>query len=228
MPRKNMAKKQPLLFVMFFLYIFLANASDPDPVQDFCIPSNNSIPLRSTNSHFHFLPCKSLAEVTPEDFIFSGIKHPGNFSDIGFSGISVTPLNFPSLNTLGMSFARADLKIGGVNVPHLHPRATEIAYVVRGSVYSGFIDSTNKVFAKIIEAGEVMVYPRGLVHFQMNVGKSPATIIGSFNSQNPGIIRIPNALFGAGVNDELLEKAFGMTIEEISNIRKKFFPKKIT
>lgn len=224
-----MTQKEVVLIVICSLFIFLANASDPDPIQDFCIPSNNSIPLRTTTSpHSHILPCKPLAEVMPEDFIFSGIKHPGNFSEIGFSGISVTPSKFPSLNTLGISFARADLQVKGVNVPHLHPRATEIAYVVRGSIYSGFVDSTNRVFAKVIEAGEVMVYPKGLVHFQMNVGKSPATIIGSFNSQNPGIIRIPNALFGAGVNDELLEKAFGMTLDQISTIRRKFFPKKST
>uniref|UniRef100_A0A803L2T2 Germin-like protein n=1 Tax=Chenopodium quinoa TaxID=63459 RepID=A0A803L2T2_CHEQI len=212
-----MAQIKVVLLVIYSLYIFLANASDPDPIQDFCIPSNNSIPLRATNSpHFHIPPCKPLAEVTPEDFIFSGIKHPGNFSEIGFAGISVTPLNFPSLNTLGMSFARADLNVGGVNVPHLHPRGLETRRL------------RTWIFAKVIEAGEVMVYPRGLVHFQMNVGKSPAKIIGSFNSQNPGIIKIPNVLFGAGVNDELLEKAFGMTLDQISTIRKKFFPKRVT
>lgn len=181
-----------------------------------------------TSSHFHYLPCKPLPDITPEDFVFSGIKSPGNFSDMGFAGISVTPTVFPGLNTLGASLARADLKVGGVNVPHFHPRATEIAYVVRGSVYSGFVDSTNRVFARVIEEGEVMVYPRGLVHFQMNVGKSTATIIGSFNSQNPGIQRIPNALFGAGVSDELLEKAFGMTPRQVSTIRKKFLPKRVT
>jgi len=64
-----------------------------------------------------------------------------------------------------MSFARADLEEGGLNVPHIHPRATKIAYVVKGRVYSGFVDSTNRVFAKVIEAREVMVFPRGLVHF---------------------------------------------------------------
>ena len=139
----------------------------------------------------------------------------------------MTPAQFRGLSTLGMSFARADLKEGGVNVPHFHPRAAEIAYVVKGRVYSGFVNSTNRAFAKVIEAGEVMVYARGLVHFQMNVGESPATIIGSFNSQNPGIQRIPNALFGAGVSDELLEKAFGLTPLGVSSIRRKFLPKKV-
>jgi len=41
--------------------------------------------------------------------------------------------------------------------------------------------------------GEVMVFPRGLLHFQMNVGDGPATILGSFDT---GLMRIPNAVFG--------------------------------
>ena len=51
-------------------------------------------------------------------------------------------------------------------MPHFHPRATEIAYVLEGRVYSGFVDTNNEVFAAVIEKGEVMVFPRGLVHFR--------------------------------------------------------------
>ncbi|GAB4833391.1 hypothetical protein Ancab_031634 [Ancistrocladus abbreviatus] len=221
-----MGSKLAIWLAVFSFHLLTPKASDPDPIQDFCIPNANATSMRP--AHFHFLPCKNSSEVTPEDFIFLGIKSPGNFSDTGFAGISVTPNIFPGLNTLGMSFARADIKKGGVNVPHFHPRATEVAYVVNGRVYSGFVDSTNRVFARVIEEGEVMVYPRGLVHFQMNVGKSTATIIGSFNSQNPGIQRIPNALFGSGVSDELLEKAFGLTPREVGTIRKKILQKKLS
>ncbi|CAA3021095.1 germin subfamily 3 member 2 [Olea europaea subsp. europaea] len=207
------------------LHILTASASDPDPLQDFCIPNTEFSSTRTTR--FNIVTCKNPKEVSPEDFVFSGIKSPGNFSDTGFSAISVNPVVFPGLNTLGMSLVRADLKAGGINAPHFHPRATEIAYVVQGKVYSGFVDSKNRVFAKIIEQGEVMVFPRGLVHFQMKVGKSPATILGSFNSQNPGTHKIPNIIFGSGVNDELLEKAFGLSLEQISVMRRKLiFPKK--
>lgn len=171
-------------------------------------------------------PCKSSAEVKPDDFVFSGMKVAGNFSDTGLSAISVNPAVFPGLNTQGMSFVRVDLTVGGINAPHFHPRATEVAFVVRGRVYSGFVDSTNRVFAKVIEQGEVMVFPRGLVHFQMNVGDTNATVFGSFNSQNPGSQKIPSAIFGSGIKDELLEKAFGLTFKQIGEMRKKFFPKR--
>ncbi|KAM1049036.1 hypothetical protein ACFX2C_028180 [Malus domestica] len=66
-----------------------------------------------------------------------------------------------------------------------------------------------------------MVFPRSLVHFQMNVGDTPATILGSFDSQNPGTQKIPAAIFGSGIKDKLLEKAFGLSSKEISKLKKK-------
>ncbi|PIN25697.1 hypothetical protein CDL12_01576 [Handroanthus impetiginosus] len=213
-----MYPKLVLLLLPFLLCPLLTFSSDPDPLQDFCIPTPKSNPE----------PCKNPRLVTPDDFIFSGIKSPAiNFSDIGFFSIPVNPTTFPGLNTLGMSFVRADLRPGGINPPHFHPRATETVYVLQGKVYSGFVDSTNRVFAEVIEQGDVMIFPRGLVHFQMNVGKSDATIFGCFDSQNPGMQKIPNVMFGSGINDELLEKAFGLSIEEISRMRRRFLPKRV-
>ncbi|KAI7997947.1 Germin-like protein subfamily 3 member 2 [Camellia lanceoleosa] len=220
-----MSPKLTVLLVIFSLLSHTTFESDPDPVQDFCIPNTKFNTIRTTR--YDNLPCKNSTEVTPDDFIFSGIKSPGNFSDTGLSTIPVNPTNLPGLNTLGMSFVRADLKVGGYNAPHFHPRATEIVYVVQGRVYSGFVDSTNRVFAKVTEQGEVMVFPRGLVHFQMNVGKSTATIFGSFNSQNPGMQKIPSVIFGSGINDELLEKAFGLSPKQIGMMRRRFIPKKV-
>ncbi|KAL1827941.1 hypothetical protein DCAR_0207151 [Daucus carota subsp. sativus] len=203
--------------ILFFFIIFSHSriihfaSSDPDQLQDFCIPHNNSSPS---------LPCKNSTLVRVEDFIFSGIKNPGKFKN-GFSGVSVTSDAFPGLNTLGMSFVRADFEPGAINVPHYHPRATETAFLLKGTMYSGFVDSQNRVYAKVIEEGEVMVFPKGLLHFQMNVGDGKATILGSFNSQNPGVVRIPAAVFGSGIDEELLEKAFGLNSKDTGKIRKK-------
>lgn len=216
-----MFPKLTVILVILFIHGHETMASDPDPVQDFCIPNTKPISLRP----IRFNSCKNSSDVRVGDFIFSGLKVAGKFSDEGLAAISVNPTIFPGLNTMGMSFVRADLKVGGVNPPHFHPRATEIAYVLQGSVYCGFVDSSNRVFAKVIEKGEVMVFPRALVHFQMNIGKSPATIFGCFNSQNPGSQKIPSAIFGSGINDELLEKAFGLSSKQIKNIRRRFIPK---
>ncbi|KVI09613.1 germin-like protein subfamily 3 member 2 [Cynara cardunculus var. scolymus] len=207
-----------IVFLLVFLFhstIHLpspVSASDPDPLQDYCLPS--------PPPHTH-LPCKNSSSLTVDDFVFSGIKHPGKFTN-KFSGVPVSSTVFPALNTLGMSLVRADFEVGGINVPHYHPRATEVAYVIEGKVYSGFVDTGNKVFAKVIEKGEVMVFPRGVLHFQMNVGKSPATVIGSFDSQNPGSIKLPAALFGSDIDTGLLEKAFGLKRKDLGKLKKRF------
>ncbi|XP_057978996.1 germin-like protein subfamily 3 member 2 [Malania oleifera] len=205
------------VLLVVFLCNYMVLGSDPDPVRDFCIPKGK-LGTRS-------ISCKNSSAVTADDFVFPGIKSPGKFQKTGFSSTSVNSTVFPGLNTLGMSFVRADFDIGGVNVPHFHPRATEVAFVLEGRIYSGFVDTQNRVFAKVIEKGEVMVYPRGLVHFQMNVGDSPATILGSFNSQNPGSQKIPAAIFGSGIKEELLEKAFGLNPREVAELRRRFRPK---
>ncbi|EYU19806.1 hypothetical protein ABFS82_06G086100 [Erythranthe guttata] len=200
--------------ILLSIIIHSASASDSDPLQDYCVPRPDLSPI--------FLACKNSSLVTVEDFVFSGIKSAGDSKKTGFSSIPVTAAVFPGLNTLGVSFVRADFEVGGVNVPHYHPRATEVAFVVEGKIYSGFVDSKNRVFAKVLEKGDVMVFPRGLLHFQMNVGNSRASIIGSFNSQNPGLVKIPSAVFGSGIMEGVLEKGFGLNAKELSKLRKKF------
>ncbi|WJX15246.1 hypothetical protein P8452_05412 [Trifolium repens] len=208
-----MNNKVTILLVLMF-FIISVFCSDPDPVMDYCIAI-------SEDNKFS---CKNSSLATVEDFIFSGIKSPGNFKATGFTSMGVNSNVFPGLNTLGVSFVRADFDVGGVNVPHFHPRATEVAIVLEGKIYSGFVDTKNKIFAKVLEKGEVMVFPRGLVHFQMNVGDVPATIFGSFDSQNPGLMKIPNVVFGSEIKDELLEKAFGLNSKELSKLKKRFSP----
>ncbi|XP_030531859.1 germin-like protein subfamily 3 member 2 [Rhodamnia argentea] len=219
-----MPPKMAVFLLVFHLLGLPIFASDPDPVQDYCVPNAKFGAGRTPR--VSVLPCKNSSDVTTDDFVFSGMKNfAANFSETGLAALSVNPTLFPGLNTLGMSFVRADLRVGGINPPHFHPRATEIAYLVRGRVYSGFVDSSNRVFARVIEGGEVMLYPRGLVHFQMNVGNKPATIFGSFNSQNAGTQKIPATIFGSGIKSELLEKAFGLSPRQIGQMRRKFDPK---
>ncbi|KAI0496867.1 hypothetical protein KFK09_023191 [Dendrobium nobile] len=215
----------PLLLLLLLLHLH-STSSDPDPIQDFCIPDPGPSPLLIT--HLSTYPCKNPSNATAADFTFSGARSPSKPSpDTGFAGLSVTPSLFPALHTLGMSFARADFEPGGVNPPHYHPRATETALVLEGKIYSGFVDSGGRLFAKVITKGEVMVFPKAMVHFQMNVGESPAVIFGSFNGENPGVVRVPATVFGAGIKEELLEKAFGLSRKEIERLERRFGRKEV-
>jgi quercetin dioxygenase-like cupin family protein len=192
---------------------------DADPLQDFCVADN------STGLTINGFPCKPAAKATPEDFIFRGLKAPGNTNNKNKA--MVTPasvIQFPGLNTQGISAARVDFAKGGINPPHTHPRASEILFLAQGELYVGFVDTTNKLFATTLKAGELFVFPRGLVHFQLNVGWSPALAFAALGSQNPGVQAIAPALFSSTppINDEVLEQGFRIDDKTVEWIRAQF------
>lgn len=175
--------------------------------------------------------CKDpkLAEV--DDFFASGLNVSGSaVLQFGFSVNVVDVNNMPGLNTLGISIVRADLEPQGLVPLHTHPRATELITILEGTVYAGFLapDAVNvfksRLFSKIMNPGDVFVIPQGLIHFQYNVGHKNATLLASFNSQNPGVIMIPNSIFVSEppILDDVLAKGFQLDKKMIEELRKKF------
>ncbi|VVB08973.1 unnamed protein product [Arabis nemorensis] len=172
----------------------LAFASDPSPVQDFCVGVNTPADGVFVNGKF----CKDPKLATPEDFFFTGLDKPIPVTDPAGSAVKlVYAENLPGLNTLGLSFARADFAVNGYFPPHIHPRATEVLVVMEGTLSVGFVssdDNGNRLFNKTLNKGDLIVLPMGLIHYAVNVGNVPAVALASLNSQNPGMITIANAL----------------------------------
>ncbi|CAN6686927.1 unnamed protein product [Malus baccata var. baccata] len=155
----------------------LVSASDPSPLQDFCVALNDT--------------------------------------------------KLGGLNTLGISLARIDFAPNGLNPPHTHPRGTEILFLQEGTLYVGFVTSNpdNRLFTKVLNKGDVFVFPVGLIHFQLNVGHTSAVAIAGLSSQNPGVITIANAVFGANppINPDVLAKAFQVDDKLVSYLQKQFW-----
>lgn len=170
--------------------------------------------------------CKDPKLVKAEDFVFRGLNIAGN--TMNKQGSNVTLVNvdrLPGLNTLGISLARLDYAPYGLNPPHTHPRGTEILVVVEGTLLVGFVTSNpNKLFTKVLNKGDVFVFPIGLIHFQLNVGHAPALAFAGLSSQNPGVITIANAVFGSkpDIPTNILAKAFQTDSAIIANIQAKF------
>ncbi|KAK4393699.1 Germin-like protein subfamily 1 member 7 [Sesamum angolense] len=191
-----------------------ADAYDPGPLQDFCVAVNDSKAAVFVNGKI----CKDPKTVTSDDFFISGFNKPGNISNPFGSRVTHAFVDdLPGLNTLGISIVRIDFAPNGVNPPHEHPRASEILVVLEGTLYAGFITTNprnpnekNKLFSKILQPGDVFVFPKGLIHFQYNIGTTSAVAIASLNSQNPGIMTIPKAVFGSEppVRADVLVKSF--------------------
>uniref|UniRef100_A0A803QE34 Germin-like protein n=1 Tax=Cannabis sativa TaxID=3483 RepID=A0A803QE34_CANSA len=171
--------------------------------------------------------CKDPKLVDANDFFFSGLNKPGNTSNV--IGSKVTLVNvekIPGLNTLGVSVARVDYEPLGLNPPHTHPRATELFTVIKGTFQVGFVTSNpeNRLITKILQEGDVFAFPKGLVHFQRNIGHGKGLAISSLSSQNPGIVTIANAVFGSNpdIPADILAKAFQMDNNLVLNIQSKF------
>jgi quercetin dioxygenase-like cupin family protein len=198
----------------------LAMAADEDPLQDFCV-ADNSTALPTING----FPCKPAHQVTVWDFTSGALKNRGNTSNKNMAAVTPASVtNFAGLNTLGISAARIDFDKGGINPPHTHPRATELLFLAKGELYVGFVDTNNTLFATTIKAGELFVFPKALVHFQLNVGNGPALAFSALSSQNPGVQQIAPALFGSvpPVSDEVLEKGFRIGVDTVRFIEKQF------
>lgn len=197
-----------------------ALATDPTQLQDFCVADNNNQVL------VNGVVCKNAKVVTANDFFFHIMPQTPNAQGSGVAAVAVDKL--PGLNTLGISLARIDFVPGGQNPPHTHPRGSEILTVIQGTLLVGFVTSNqllnNTLFTKQLVEGDVFVFPQGLIHFQLNNGKSPAVAIAALSSQNPGTITIANAVFGSKppISDLILAKAFMLEKDTVDWVQQAF------
>ncbi|PIN08208.1 hypothetical protein CDL12_19217 [Handroanthus impetiginosus] len=210
--------------VMTAVVIMLSGSrvfADPDMLQDICVADLTS------DVKVNGYPCKSTA--TAEDFFFDGLAKPGSTNNsVGSLVTGANVQKIPGLNTLGVSLSRIDYAPGGLNPPHTHPRATEMVFVLEGELDVGFITTANVLISKSIKKGEIFVFPKGLVHFQKNNGKSPASVIAAFNSQLPGTQSIAVTLFAASppVPDNVLTQTFHVGTKAVEKIKSRVAPKK--
>ncbi|KAL4627866.1 hypothetical protein ACB092_05G196600 [Castanea dentata] len=213
-----------IIFVLSLLAFTcaLAFASDPSPVQDFCIADPAS------SGRVNGFACLDPKLAQADHFFLSGVDKAGNTSNpLGSSVTPVTVAQIPGLNTLGIALARLDYAPWGLIPLHFDPRATEVLTVLEGSLYVGFVTSNpnNQFISKVLQKGDVFVFPVGLIHFQQNEGQGKAISISALSSQNPGIITVANAVFGSkpSIADDILFKAFQVDKSLIDYLQAKFY-----
>ncbi|GMN64441.1 hypothetical protein TIFTF001_033509 [Ficus carica] len=192
-----MASQYLMLLALLALTCSAAYASDPGSLQDFCVKDSNS------SVFVNGFVCKDPKLVEANDFFFSGLHVPGNTSNpVGSRVTPVAVSQIPGLNTLGISLVRID-------------------YAPWGFVTS---NPENRLLKKVLQKGDVFVFPIGLVHFQRNIGYGNAVAIAGLSSQNPGVITIANAVFGSkpNISPDILAKAFQVDKNVALNVQSKF------
>ncbi|KAI4328319.1 hypothetical protein L6164_020681 [Bauhinia variegata] len=209
--------------VLFFCLSLLAGLSkpDPDPLQDYCVADNKKPQALFING----APCISPKDAVSSHFATSALAKAGDTkaNQFGFNVTLTNIVNLPGLNTLGLVLARVDIAANGIVPPHSHPRATEVTTCLQGVLLVGFVDTSNRVFTQQIRAGQSFVFPRGLIHFLYNLdSRKPALAVSGLNSQNPGAQIASVATFTSKppIPEEILEKAFKITKDDVARIRK--------
>ncbi|TYH69192.1 hypothetical protein ES332_D05G038100v1 [Gossypium tomentosum] len=195
----------PIFFILSFLFSS-TNAAD------FCVGDLNGPAGPAGYS------CKKT--VTVNDFVYSGLAATGNTSNL--IKAAVTPAfsaQFPGVNGLGISIARLDLAVGGVIPMHIHPGASEVLVVIQGTICAGFISSANKVYFKSLNKGDIMVFPQGLLHFQINAGKTQSLAFVSFSSPDPGLQILDFALFANDLPTDIIEETTFLDAAQIKKLK---------
>eukprot|EP00246_Nothoceros_aenigmaticus_P014861 TRINITY_DN5888_c0_g1_i1.p1 TRINITY_DN5888_c0_g1~~TRINITY_DN5888_c0_g1_i1.p1 ORF type:complete len:251 (+),score=4.22 TRINITY_DN5888_c0_g1_i1:76-753(+) len=215
-------QQQSLLALV--LLVQLAMAADEDPLQDLCVAD-----LGAVTPHINGFPCKPVSSTTGADFKSSALAKPGNTNNLLGSAATFASVNeFPGLNTYGLTHARADFAVGGYGPLHSHPRATETIFIVRGTLEVAFVSANaNEIYSEILNVGDLYVFPRGLLHYQRNIGKGPAFGLVSFNSQNPGAQLYGPALFTSKVPSNVLQRNFGIDstlVQKLQDRQKEISP----
>ncbi|KAL2532883.1 Germin-like protein subfamily 1 member 14 [Abeliophyllum distichum] len=183
-----------LLFTILALASSLAYASDPSPLQDFCVAVNDSKATVFVNGKI----CKDPKMVTADDFFFS--------VRIDYAPYGLNPPHTHPRATEVLVVVQGTLYVGFVTSNPANP------------------NMKNKLFTKILYPGDVFVFPEGLIHFQFNVGKTKAVAFAGLSSQNPGVITIANAVFGSNppISSDVLTKAFQVNKNVIKHLQGQF------
>ncbi|KAI7733423.1 hypothetical protein M8C21_005172 [Ambrosia artemisiifolia] len=188
-----------LHLIFTFAILCIATAGDPNILTDF-VTLNNTIDA----NYFTFIGMRQLV----------GGEYPTTFK-----ALKVSMNEFPTLNGQSVSYAILEFPVGSINPVHIHPRASELMFLVSGSLQVGFVDTSNKLYKQSLQVGDIFVFPKGLLHFQYNNDtKEPALAISAFGSANAGTQSIPTSVFNTSIFGGILDASFHATRTTIRKI----------
>jgi len=153
-----------------------------------------------------------------EDFVFDLLGSvPASITSAGTIQ-PVDVVNLPSLAGQGLSYSLFTIEPCGINLPHVHPRATELLYVIGGKdLRTAFVEENGgRVIVNDIGMGEVTFFPEGLVHYQQNLSCETVTYISALNSEDPGVITVSTQFFR--LPNEAVQGSIGQDEDKVQQL----------
>ncbi|KAJ3476808.1 hypothetical protein NLI96_g10902 [Meripilus lineatus] len=156
------------------------------------------------------------------EFVFDFL-HPISGESDGGGGhtVSASVGNFPALVGTGMAMTIGFLGPCGYNTPHTHPRATEFNFAVNGTLQTGFLAENGARFVfNEVPPGSAAIFPKGVIHFEMNTECEDVLFVAAFNDEDPGVDQIAQRFFG--LPPKFVAAALGdIGIEQIAGLESK-------
>jgi oxalate decarboxylase len=123
---------------------------------------------------------------------------------------------FPSLSGNGLAIYLLTLQPGAVRIPHWHPDASELDYVLSGKarIGLGFPDGEWERFD--LDAGQIAVLPQGWFHYIENIGDDVLRMLVIFNNSNPNDLGISEGF--QAIPKEVLGLTFGVPAERFEGL----------
>ncbi|XP_059068407.1 germin-like protein 9-3 [Cryptomeria japonica] len=91
---------------------------------------------------------------------------------------------------------------------------------VNGDATIPVVDNTGKLFTQTLISGDLFVFPKGLLHYQLNTDVAfEALAISAFGSANAGTMSVPSTLFTIGIPEDVLAKSFKTNTQTIKLLK---------
>ncbi|KZP17898.1 RmlC-like cupin, partial [Athelia psychrophila] len=126
--------------------------------------------------------------------------------------------NFAAVVGNGVAMTIGTLGPCALNTPHTHPRATEINFSVNGTLRTGLLsENGGRFIMNNLPPGSATVFPKGAIHFEMNMGCETAIFVAGFNHEDPGVLSVAQRYFG--LPPDIVGAALGgLGVEEVGGL----------
>jgi len=165
------------------------------------------------------------AQFADSDFVFDLNTAPHELGNGGGFVRRAFGSTFPALQGQGIGYSLFSIEPCGINLPHVHPRATELLFVINGTgpLRTWLVEENqglphSRDIVNDLAAGQVTFFPQGLIHFQQNLGCDTLTFLSALNSEDPGVNTVTLRLFDAE-GDEALAQSLGLAVNQVAAIR---------
>jgi oxalate decarboxylase/phosphoglucose isomerase-like protein (cupin superfamily) len=128
---------------------------------------------------------KRRQQFNAKDFVYNLFGSQPNVVGQGGTGRRADINDLPSLQGLGVSSVFFKIDPCAINLPHVHPRGTELFHVISGQFQTGFLEeNSGRMILNNLTQGMVTIFPQGLIHFEQNLGCTPASFLSAVRIQH--------------------------------------------